>query len=401
MSLTSPAHFGARQTWIFAAACGLIVANIYFAQPLTGPIGQSLHLRAGTLGLIVTVTQLGYAGGLLLLVPLGDLLENRRLIATTLIGATVGLAGMALAPSSTPFFLGAFLLGLCSVAAQMLIPFAAQLAPDASRGRVVGNVMSGLMAGILLSRPVASVIASETGWRSVFGLSAGLTLILAGVLSRILPIRHPHTGLTYGAIVRSLKVLLFTTPVLQRRAAYQAFLFGTFSLFWTAVPLLLAGPTFGLGQQGIALFALAGAAGTVVAPVAGRLADRGLTRLCTGICMALVVASFVMGWRGARSASIPLLVVAAIGLDLGVTANLVLGQRAIFSLPSEIRSRLNGIFIAIFFLGGAAGSALAGYANARGGWTAVTEIGIGFGCVAFLLYLTEFRSARRTSATEA
>ena len=382
---------GTRQTGVFAAACGLIVANIYFAQPLTAPIGRSLGLSPGALGLIVTVTQLGYAAGLLLLVPLGDLLENRGLISGTLLGAALGLATMALAPTAAVFFAGAFAIGLCSVAAQMLVPFAAQLAPDESRGRVVGNVMGGLMAGILLGRPVASFLAGLGGWRWVFGIFAMVTLVLSVVLRRLLPHREPATGLSYGRILQSLKDLLIGTPVLQRRASYQIFLFGSFSLYWTAVPLVLGGPDFHMSQAGIGLFALAGAAGTVVAPVAGRLADRGWTRACTGICIVLEIASFAVAAMGARYHSVGLLVAAAVGLDLGVTANLVLGQRAIFSLGAETRSRLNGLFISIFFLGGAAGSALAGFAFARGGWPWVAGLGMSFGAVALLLYATEFR----------
>ena len=381
---------GTLRTWVFAGACGLIVANIYFAQPLIGPIGRALKIQPGTVGLIVTVTQLGYAAGLALLVPLGDLVENRKLISTVLIGAVAGLAAMAAAGTPAVFFAGAFLLGLCSVAAQILVPFAAQLAPDASRGRVVGNVMSGLMIGILLSRPAASLIADLWGWRMVFGFSAALTVVLSLVLARILPVRHPGTGLSYSAVLRSLAQLLVGTPVLQRRAVYQAALFGAFSLFWTGVPLLLEGPAFGFNQRGIGLFALAGAAGAVAAPLAGRLADRGWTRFCSGLFMAMVAAAFVIGWLGAAWQSIGALVAAAIVLDFGVTANLVLGQRAIFSLAPEIRSRLNGLFIAIFFLGGAAGSALAGIAYARGGWAAVSSIGLCFAAACLMVYATEF-----------
>jgi predicted MFS family arabinose efflux permease len=277
------------------------------------------------------------------------------------------------------------------VAAQILIPFAAQLAPDESRGRVVGNVMSGLMAGILLARPVASFITHFAGWRWVFGGFALVTAALSAILAQALPTRHPGTQLTYGATIASLKDLLLGTPILQRRAAYQAALFGSFSLFWTGVPLLLGGPVFKMGQQGIAFFALAGAAGALVAPLAGRMADRGWIRTGSGLCMTLVTASFGIGWLGARSGSVPLLVAAAMILDLGATANLVLGQRALFSLRPEIRSRLNGLFIAIFFLGGALGSALAGFAYAHGGWPIVSSIGAGFGGLSLLLYTTEFR----------
>jgi predicted MFS family arabinose efflux permease len=387
---------GTGRTLVFAAACGLVVANIYFAQPLAGPIGRTLGVAPAAVGVIVTVTQLGYAAGLILLVPLGDLVENRRLIVTLLGGAVLALAAMAAAPNAAVFFAAAAAVGVTSVAAQILVPFASQLAPAASRGRVVGNVMSGLMVGILLSRPLASLIADGSGWRAVFGAAAVAMAALAVILSRALPVRRPDAGLDYGRILRSLGTLYAHTPVLQRRAAYQATLFGAFSLFWTGVPLLLEGPVFRMSQRGIALFALAGAAGTVAAPIAGRLADRGLTRLASGIGMALTAVAFGVAWLGAARASVGLLVLAALLLDFGVAANLILGQRAIFTLAPEIRSRLNGLFIATFFLGGAAGSALAGMAYARAGWAPVTALGCSFAGLCLLLFSSEF--ARRPAA---
>lgn len=394
----SSTEFEARRTLLFAVATGLVVMNIYLPQPLTALIGVSLHLPAAALGTIVTVTQLGYAAGLVLLVPLGDSLENRRLIGTTLLGAALGSAVMALAGSGAVFFLGAFVMGLCSVAAQMLIPLAAHLAPDASRGRVVGNVMSGLMTGILLARPLASALAALLGWRGVFGIFAGVTLLLAVVLRGTLPRRQPPPGLGFAAALRSLGTLLRTTPVLQRRSTYQAALFGCFSLFWTAVPLVLAGAPFHLTQRGIGLFALAGAGGAVVAPIAGRMADRGWIHAGTGICLALVAASFGLGRWGVRAGSIGWLVAAALLLDLGATANLVFSQRAIFALPAGIRSRLNGLFIALFFLGGAAGSALAGLAFARAAWPGITTVGLAFSALAAAAYATE-RPASVTADT--
>ncbi len=384
------------RTLVFAAACGLVVANIYFAQPLAGPIGRTLGIAPAAVGVIVTITQLGYAAGLILLVPLGDLVENRRLIVTILGGAVLALAAMAAAPNAAVFFAAAGAIGVTSVAAQILVPFAAQLAPAASRGRVVGNVMSGLMVGILLSRPLASLIADRWGWRAVFGAAAVAMAVLAVVLTRALPTRQPDAGLGYGGILRSLGALLLRTPILQRRAAYQAMLFAAFSLFWTGVPLLLEGPVFQMSQRGIGLFALAGAAGTVAAPIAGRLADRGFTRAASGVGMALTAIAFGVAWLGAARASVGLLVLAALLLDFGAAANLILGQRAIFALAPEIRSRLNGLFIASFFLGGAAGSALAGMAYARAGWPPVAALGGSLAGLCLILYSTEF--ARRPAA---
>ncbi len=185
--------------------------------------------------------------------------------------------------------------------------------------------------------------------------------------------------------------LVHTTPVLRRRALYQACLFASFSLFWTVTPLLLAGPAFRLSQTGIGLFALAGVAGAIAAPIAGRLADRGWTRAATALAMAAVAVAFVLTWLGAAGspAALTLLVVAAIVLDFGVSANLVLGQRAIFALGAEQRGRLNGIYMATFFAGGAIGSALGGWTFAYGGWALASSIGIAFPIAALAYFATE------------
>ena len=345
-------------TLLLATACGLIAANIYLAQPLIGPISTSLGLPRGAAGLVVTMTQAGYGAGLLLVVPLGDLFENRRLVLVILCVAVVALAGAAVSTHAAGFLAAALLIGIGSVAVQVLVPYAAHLAPEAVRGRVVGNVMSGLMLGIMLARPAASFITEALSWHAVFAISAVVMAGLAVVLRVALPRRQPAPGLRYGVLLSSMARLARYTPVLQRRALYHACLFGAFSLFWTTVPLLLGGP-FGLSQNGIALFALAGVAGAVAAPIAGRAADRGWSKPATGLAMAAVAASLLLarlGVPGSRG-GLAILVVAAILLDFGVTAHLVLGQRAIFLLGAEVRSRLNGLYMATFFAGGAICSA--------------------------------------------
>ena len=377
---------------LMALACGVVVANIYYAQPLVGLIGPAVGLSPETASLVVTLTQVGYGAGLVLLVPLGDLLENRRLVVVTLCSTVVALLVAAVAPSASLFLTAAFLIGVTSVAVQMLVPLAAHMAPEASRGQVVGNVMSGLLLGILLARPVSSLIADSLGWRAVFGLSAVVMVGFAVLLWRVLPQRRPKGQSSYGALLGSLGRLLVRTPVLQRRTVYQTMMFASFSLYWTSVPLLLMGAPFHLSQRGIALFALSGAAGALVAPIAGRIADRGWTRPATGFALAMAALSFFVARAG--EGSIALLVLAGLLLDMGVQMNMVLGQRAIYSLGAETRSRMNAIYMAIFFLGGAAGSALAGYAFAVGGWAPVTWIGFAFPALGLLFYLTEFRGRR-------
>lgn len=272
-----------------------------------------------------------------------------------------------------------------------LVPFASYLASESSRGRVVGNVMSGLLLGIMLSRPLSILVADLFGWHAVFVLSGAAVLVLALVLSKVLPVRRPSSNASYPALLGSMWRLLRTTPLLRRRAAYHACVFATFSLFWTTVPFLLAGPMFHFSQKAIALFALAGIAGAVAAPVAGRLADRGWTRPGTGIALVTVVLSVLLPLvvRTGSPVGVAVLVAAAILLDAGVSANLVLGQRALFSLSPEIRSRLNGLFMAIFFLGGAAGSAVGGWAYATGGWSAALWFGLAFPVAAILYFATE------------
>lgn len=391
MSVTlEPCAMPGWLTALLATSCGLIVANIYYAQPLVGPIAASLGLSAQAAGLIVTMTQLGYGAGLLLLVPLGDLMENRRLVLLCLAGTVCALAGAALATNAAPFLVCATLIGLFCVSVQVLVPYAAHLAPEASRGRVVGNVMSGVMLGIMLARPASSFLASMLPWHAVFGLSAALMATLAVVLRFALPERRPAPGLRYGALLASMAGLVRDTPVLRRRTLYHVGIFGSFSLFWTVVPLFLA-ERYGMGQSGIALFALAGVAGAIVAPLAGRAADRGWVGRGTGMAMATVAAGLLLARVGLLGGTVGLaaLVVAAIVLDAGVTAALIFSQRAIFDLGPALRSRLNGLFMAGFFLGGAACSALGAWTFAQGGWSLTLWIGLALPVVTLLWFSTE------------
>ncbi|KVK67705.1 MFS transporter [Agrobacterium sp. TS43] len=380
-------------TFLLATACGLIAANLYYGQPLAGIIGAELGLSAGATGLIVTLTQIGYGIGLLFVVPLGDLVENRKLVVSAVAMAVLSLVAAAFAPHAAPFLIAAFLVGVSSVAVQVIVPYAAHMAPHAIRGRVVGNVMSGLMAGIMLARPVSSLLSEVVSWRGVFLTSAAVMALLAVVLFRLLPARMPDARLSYGALMASMGRLALHTPILRRRAIYHAFLFAAFSLFWTTTPLYLSGPHFNLSQGEIALFALAGAAGTVAAPIAGRMADRGWTRAATFFALVAVALSFAVTHLAPEGSHLALaiLVVAAIVLDFGVTTNLVLGQRAIFTLGAEFRSRLNGIYMATFFMGGAIGSAVGGWAYAVGEWQAASWIGFALPVAALLYFLTEKR----------
>lgn len=378
-------------TMLLAIACGLIVANLYYAQPLAGPISAALGLPSGADGLVVTMTQIGYGLGLLLIVPLGDLVENRRLTVWVIAAGALALLGAALSTRPLPFLVAALFIGLGSVAVQILVPYAAHLAPEESRGRAVGNVMSGLMLGIMLARPLSAITSELSSWHMVFYLSAAVMLLLAVLLHRVLPARTPASDLGYGRLLASMAHLARTTPVLRRRALYHALLFAAFSLFWTTVPMLLAGPVFRLSQAGIALFALAGVAGAVAAPIAGRVADRGWSKAATGCAMAGVAAAFLLTEirPSGTSLRLALLVAAAILLDFGVSANMTLGQQAIFRLGAEHRGRLNGLYMATFFTGGAIGSALGGLLYTRGGWTPTSYAGLALPVIALAYFATE------------
>ena len=386
----APAGLSTALTALFAVACGLCVANIYFAQPLIEPISQALGLHAGLAGLVVTLTQLGYGAGLILLVPLADVVENRRLIMLAMAGAVLGLIGAAASTSAATFLIASFVVGSCAVAAQVLVPFASHLAPDATRGKVVGNVMAGLLAGIMLARPFSSLVAAAFGWRAVFGVSAVLMAALIVVIARALPKRVPRQSVGYARTLKSLPGIVGRTPLLRRRAVYQGLMFATFQAFWTAVPLVLA-HRFGLGQAGIALFALAGAAGALAAPWAGRLADRGLTRPATGVAMAVVLLSFAIGAVSVHLHSLAGLVVAALLVDGAVQICQVLSIRSLYMLAPELRGRLNALFMTFVFLCAALASGSAAAIYAFHGWDGLSLLGGVLAVIALAAYATEFR----------
>lgn len=394
---SAPAHpkITPALTFLMAFACGAIAANLYYAQPLIGLIGPDVGLSPRIASLVVTLTQIGYAFGLVLFVPLGDIVENKRLILMAVGTTAVALLLTAFAPSALPFLAAALFIGFSSSIIQMLVPMAASMTDERSRGRTVGNVMSGLMIGILFARPISGVLADLVGWRGVFMLSAGLMVALVALLGWKLPRRQPDSGQSYGALLASLGKILRDTPLLRRRAIYQFFLFADFSLFWTSIPLELAGGDFHYSQSMIALFSLAGAAGALSAPLAGRLADRGFTRAGTAAAILGTFFSFGLAALGQGLASVIALVLAAILLDFSVQANTVFGQRALYMLAPAIRNRLNGLYIAIFFVGGAFGSAVASPLYEFGGWPAIVAAGLAFPMLSFLYYLTEFLPGRK------
>jgi predicted MFS family arabinose efflux permease len=377
---------------LLTAAVGVIAANLYYAQPIIALISQSLGLAPAAAGLVVTFTQIGYGLGVLLVVPMGDIIENRKLILTMMGLAVLGLLGLAFSTSIIPYFAAAFATGLGAATVQIIVPYSADLVDEKNRGQIVGSLMSGLMLGIMLSRPTASFLTELFSWHAVFVLSALLMTVLGFVLYKLLPPRHaPVKNVRYPQLLLSMLHLYLRTPILRRKAFYQACVFGAFCLFWTASPLLLAGPAFHFSQIKIALFALAGVAGAVSAPFAGKFADKGHGQLATTIALISCSISFAMSiiFQPGSTISLVALVLSAILLDAGVSANLVLGQRAIFSLAAENRGRLNALYIATIFIGGASGSALAAWSYVTGGWHLTAWCGFMLPAAAFLVFLTE------------
>ncbi|NUS13037.1 MAG: MFS transporter [Streptomyces sp.] len=358
---------------LLAVACGLTVANLYYAQPLLSDLRRSFHIGTVTAGSLVTAGQLGYALGLLLVVPLGDVLEKRRL-ATLLLSLTVAALALAgLAPGFGVLLAASLVLGCTLTVAQILVPYAADLAPDASRGRVVGQVMSGLLTGILLSRTVGSLVAGATSWRVVYLGSAALMTVLTLVLRSALPPRRPAAALPYRSLLRSTVRLLGIHPALRRRALYQAAMFGAFSVFWTTISFVLTAAPFHYRQWQVGLFALAGAGGALIAPLAGRWADRGLVRPMTAA--AFLVAAAAFGLAGVGRHSVLALGAAAVLLDMAVQTTLILGQHVVYALDGTARARLNSAFMATFFVGGAIGSQAGSAAYHLGGWPLTTALG--------------------------
>jgi predicted MFS family arabinose efflux permease len=377
-----------RVTAILAVACGMTVANIYYAQPLLGLIASTYGVSQGSTALVVTLTQLGYALGLLTLLPLGDLLENRALVSRILLVTAASSVGAGLSPSFGVFLVASVLVGLTSVVAQILVPIAAHLAPERDRGRFVGTVMTGLLLGILLARTVSSLLAAALGWRTIYLVSGVAMAGLSLVLRRLLPARRPdHVG-GYRDLMVSIVRLAGEEPALRRRAACQALVFGAFSCFWSSVAFELI-RAHGLGQLGIGVFALVGAAGAGAAPIAGWLGDRGHGRVGSGVALALAVVALVLAGYG--SGVLILLALAGVLLDLAAQGHQVFSQREIYGLRPDARARVNTVFMTSVFLGGAFGSALAGVVNDVYGWRGATLLGAALAAAGLAIWAVSAR----------
>jgi predicted MFS family arabinose efflux permease len=372
---------------LIAVATGAVVANLYYAQPLLHLVAHDFHSGSALVSLIITATQVGYAAGLLLVVPLGDL-HPRRILVVRIFGlAAVALVASALAPDIWVFGLASIAVGTASVAGQVMIPFAADLAPADRRGRVVARIMTGLLLGILLARTVSGLVAQLAGWRAIYWFSAALMIAFAAILWRALPTEGSRPHQRYWSLVGSSLRLLIDEPVLRRRAWHGACAFACFSVLWTTIAFLLSSAPYHYSSIVIGLFGLVGAGGILAANLAGKLADSDRSASATLVAGVLLISSFGLLWFG--HSSLAFLIVGIVVLDIGTQGMQITNQAIIYALRPDARSRINSAYMVCYFIGGAVGSVTAGVVYSARGWSGVCLLGAFFGLLTCALTLYE------------
>jgi predicted MFS family arabinose efflux permease len=368
--------------WLMAITCGLVVANIYYNQPLLAEIGRTFGLSESRVSLVATITQVGYTLGLLFVVPLGDKRERKSLILTLLLCAAVCMAGAAFAPTFALLAAASLLIGVFSSVPQLLIPMAASLATDEDRGRVVGKVMSGLLIGILLSRTISGYVGAHFGWRTIFWAGAVLMVVLTGILSRMLPRNQPSFAGSYGSLLGSLGTLVRELPVLRRSALVGACMFAGFSAFWTTLVFFLE-KDYHYGSEVAGLFGLIGASGAFAASFAGKSADKKGADYALNLGILLFLGAYGLLAFGGRY--LLGLIVSVVILDVGQQMTHISNQARIFTLIPEARSRLNTVYMTACFIGASAGSFVGGLAWSHFQWPGVCGVGLAFVSAAYVL----------------
>lgn len=357
-----------------AVAAGITVANLYYIQPLLAEIARSFGVAQTNVSLAATLTQVGYALGMLLILPLADIREKKSLILLMLGCSALALLFMAFARSSTALCIAAFAVGFTSVVPQLIVPLAAQLADPKERGRIIGTVMSGVLIGILLSRTFSGLIGEHFGWESVYFIAFAFMILLAAFLALRLPKSPPTSKLKYGELFRSMGSLIKELPMLREASYNGAMMFAAFSVFWTTLSFLLDSPHYRLGADAAGLFGLVGVAGALAAPLAGRVADNRSPRFTIMIGMGAVILSYVcfllFGYQMAG------LIIGVVLLDLGVQSTQISNQARIHAISDEARNRINTIYMVSYFIGGAVGSYLGSFSYEHFGWPGVCVAGL-------------------------
>lgn len=386
----APLGMSAGLTLLFAVAGGAAVGNLYWAQPLLAEIAATMRVSPSAASILVTVTQVGYAIGVFLIVPLGDRFSRRRLIPIVMLCSAVALGASAVAPTF-PVLLATFLgVGFTTVAGQLLTPLAGDLAEPHQRGRVIGTIVSGILIGILLSRTISGLVADVFGWRAIYGFSCVLIVVLAVVMARVLPPERRRTAVSYPRLLLSVLTSVRQHRRVQITLVIAATAFSVFSMFWTGITFLLSAPPFSYSASQIGLVGLVGLAGALGARRAGRLHDMGWSVGATGAALALALVSLVIAALG--SASIAAVLVAVLLVDVAIQAVNVLNQTRVLAIDPAARSRLNTAFVVANFIGGAIGSLLAGILWERGGWS-LTMLGASLLIVFALLVWATQRKA--------
>lgn len=371
--------------FLMAAACGITVANIYYAQPLLSEIARTFQVSQGDIGVVAMLTQIGYALGMLFLLPLGDIRERRSLIVFMLFMAACALILMSASFNMVMLFIAAFAVGFASIVPQLIIPFAAHLASPKERGKVIGTIMSGLLIGILASRTFSGTIGGAFGWRIVYISAAVIMLILAIFIKKLLPLSQPVLDVNYISLLRSLWGMMKNEPVLREASFTGGMMFAGFSVFWTSLVFLLESYTYNLGAQAAGMFGLVGVAGALAASLVGRISDKKGPRFTLRIAIAIDILSYVCLWfLGFKLWG---LIIGVILLDLGTQSGQVSNQTRIFALNSEANNRFNTIFMFSYFLGGSMGSVIGTYSWSHFGWSGVCAAGLMFEIITAIIYL--------------
>ena len=369
-------------TVVMAIATGLIVANLYYLQPLVQNVTVDFRVSKTAAASVVTCLQLGYAFGLLFIVPLGDMLRRRRLIVALFIGAALAMATGAFVSSFLVFAVVSILIGVVSVGAQVMVPFAADLARPDQRGRIVARLMTGLLTGILLSRTLSGLVAQQSGWRAVYWIAAAAMAGMALILRFVLPAEPRRSSSSYRHLLKGTFHLFMTLPELRRRSWLGAVCFAAFGLMWTTLSFKLSAPPFQYNSGLIGMFGLLGVAGVVAANGAGSLADANKTRGASLAAASMIVVAFVI--LGIGKSSIVAVIIGVIVLDIGVQGMQITNQSIIYGLAPESRSRINSAYMFCYFIGGAVGSMSGGIAYTHGGWNAVCIVGMIYGIAAIV-----------------